>query len=120
MSRGRAWMRAHFPAKREARRSDGHARCPRCGRWFPEHLIAPWECAEGRWELCALCALTLRNKYHGCEKGTPFGEARPLPGRYAIVLQPAPIARQMWEEAKAFIAAGGGSRPTPITKEEPQ
>ncbi len=39
--------------------------CTECKREFPDYLIHPMITTEGRFIVCPICALDMRNKIHG-------------------------------------------------------
>lgn len=46
--------------------------CPQCNREFPDNLLAPLILDKGSIYCCALCALSIRNKYLDLPLETPF------------------------------------------------
>jgi len=84
-------VKQHTPGPRRIKRGQyqsNQARCSKCQRMFPEHLIQPYITNVAPTQhVCPICALVLSNKQHGLNRTEFSGE----------------MVQQWLEEAQEFL-----------------
>lgn len=65
--------------------------CEKCGIKFPKALIQTMFSTQGNWDVCAICALKIRNEIHGLNDKKFAGE----------------MANRLLKATKRYLKLGG-------------